>query len=158
MCDFAQKKMDKKREQLRAIANLLLVVAFLGIITCFMAPDDVIGYVGIVFIAVGFLGAITFDTLAEITLKEDLLAREKNVKWISKDLDALRGVTYTFESYVKDHGCSLKEFVSMYDTLGWNIQKVYEHYVYCAGSDIVQTKSQVLHIINIERWKEDETA
>lgn len=69
--------MDKRTEELKALANLLLVVGLVGIVMCIMAPNEYVGYIGIVMVAIGLIGAISFDSLAQISFNEHIRAEEK---------------------------------------------------------------------------------
>lgn len=150
--------MDKRTEELRALANLLLVVGLVGIVMCIVAPNEYVGYIGIVMVAIGLIGAISFDSLAQISFNEYVTVEENKLKYLSEQMDYLRDVSYTFKDYVADNGCTMQEFVQMYDTLDWKLDQVYEHYQYCAGNDTIQTKQQVKSIINQERRLLNETA
>lgn len=150
--------MDKRTEELQALANFLLAVGIIGIVICIVAPNEPVGYIGIVMLAIGLIGAISFDSLAQISFNEHVMVEENKLKYLSEQMDYLREVSYTFKAYVADNGCTMQEFVQMYDKLGWELDEVYEHYQYCAGDETIQTKQQVQSIINQERRLTDETA
>lgn len=140
------------------MANLLLVVGLVGIVMCIIAPNEYVGYIGIVMVAIGLIGAISFDSLAQISFNEYVTIEENKLKYLSEQMDYLRDVSYTFKSYVADNGCTMSEFIRMYDELKWDFEKVYTHYEYCAGDAVIQTRSQVRDIIWLERSRVNETA
>lgn len=149
-------KMDKRTEYLSAAANILLALAFVGIAMCCIAPDKVVGYIGISLVAIGFLGAISFDSMAQLSIQENFRREENKMKYKAK-LDVMKEVSYPFSAFVADNGCRLSEFVELYDSLGWNFEKLYEFYQFCAGDEVIQTRDQVKAIIRHERRKRIET-
>lgn len=150
-------KMDKRTEQIKALANLLLVVAVIGIIMCCSAPNEVVGYIGIILVAIGFIGAISFDNLAEMYIKDEIRREEQCLENAIGKMDEARGVTYRFLDYLADNDCTLQEFIRMYDGMDLNIHYVYDQYQFAAGDEVIQTRQQVSDIIWLERNKMNET-
>lgn len=156
--DIARSKMSKRVEKFKACANALIVLALIGIVICCLAKNEIVGYFGIVLIAVGFLGAISADSIAEICISEKIKDDEKRLKEVMGQLDVVRGVNYTFIEFLADNGCTLEEFIHIHDELNLNIDYVYEQYEISAGDDVIQTRQQVSDIIWLERNRTHETA
>lgn len=134
-------EMSKRTEELKALANIMLVVACIGIAMCCITPNKIVGLLGIVLVAVGFLGGISFDSMAEISASEHSTVEKK--KQTSKQLDDMQGIQYSFLDFLKDNGCTLEEFIHIYDTMDLNINYVYDQYQLAAGDDTIQTRRQV---------------
>lgn len=149
--------MDKRTEELRALANIMLVVACVGLVMCCAKPNKAIGLFGVGLVAVGFLGAISADSIAEICISEKIKDDEKRLKEVMGQLDVVRGVNYTFIEFLADNGCTLEEFIHIHDELNLNIDYVYEQYEISAGDDVIQTRQQVSDIIWLERNRTHET-
>lgn len=135
--------MEKMTEELKALANVMLVVAFIGIVMCCTKLNKAIGLFGVGLVAVGFTGAISFDSLAEMTGGKFVTEQEEKGKCTSEQLDELRNVQYSFVDFLKDNGCTLQEFIHIYDDLNLNINYVYDQYQLAAGGDTIQTRRQV---------------
>lgn len=150
--------MDKRTEELKALANIMLVVACIGLVMCCFPPNKVVGLLGVGLVAVGFIGGIAFDSLAEMYLKDETRRKEQRLKNTIGKMDETRGVTYKFLDYLADNGCTLQEFIRIYDDLNLNINYVYDQYQHCAKGEVIQTRQQVSDIIRLERKRMYETA
>ncbi len=145
--------MSKKTEELKALANVLLVVACIGLVMCCAKPNKVVGLLGVGLVAIGFIGAISFDSLAECIGGKFITEQEEKVRRASKQMNELCGVEYSFLDFLKDNGCTLQEFIHIYDDLNLNINYVYDQYRIAAGDDAIQTRHQVQEIMDMERWR-----
>lgn len=140
--------MDKRTEELKALANILLVVACVGLVMCCTKPNKVVGLLGVGLVAVGFIGAISFDSLAECTGGKFITEQEEKMKRASKQMDELREVEYSFLNFLKDNDCTLDELIRLCDEHNLNINYVYDQYQIAAGDDSIQSRQQVQEILN----------
>lgn len=150
MCDIAQKRMDKKSEQLLALANTSAALAITGAGICFISPMGVAGYIGIILTAVGFIGAITFESLQEIHICNkyaDYMQKSKTYRPESH-LGYKLVEYYSFERYVQDNGMDLEEFINNWQKAGWNFDKVYEGYSIHAYGAAIQSREDVWELIS----------